>query len=409
MSKKLMAVLAVAVLMVPFVALADAEEDDADFEGVIDILEAIVEEPIEFEFTDDHGENMEMIKDKIKQIAASTEYEVTDETIESAIKNLFSIPVNSVLGDDAEVIDYRIGAGSMKLALDVPAFLFGILDSDSESPIEVILNSVGEIGILMDFPVKLDVRINETITQVGSPELDLSGIGGTGILEKVISIDNVNTLEGVETTISEGSIYNVDLRPSLAIYLAAGVLAATDIVSQHSFFVNLDLAAKGGFNMEMEKESGTGPEKISSGINVNSMAIEAGLGFNGVGGEDDSSLTLGIDKLKVDLSYGLGIDGKENKCTIRNSGLMGIVNGASITFSGSTFAGLHIDTSNITVIAGGTDEHPRTPAMEEIISKAKSDTAAQPYEYGKVQYIAGGVLAILGLIIIIFVSKAKGY
>jgi hypothetical protein len=115
-------------------------------------------------------------------------------------------------------------------------------------------------------------------------------------------------------------------------------------------------------------------------------------------------IIVGIDKISMDLGYSSDLDGEVRKCNIRNSGVLSIANGIVISRTGSE------GSSDVRIpIYDPDDPDPRPPGMDEIINTAKEQSITVLTFDPTKQYMIGGALAGIAVLLIVAIRFGKKY
>lgn len=430
-SKKALSVMAVLLMLagaffVP-VSTTDAEEkgmfevadiDPGDIEDealqealekLVDILNVIRGEAHVFEFTSDSVDNWIKIHDFLKEAAEELELDITEEEIAEMTNNLGMIPMNmldTTLFDPMD--DIEIGPGSLKVAVDIPDFLIQLLLNDDE---QVKLGGFGELGILMDVHSDINVQATDDVERIGVFGSGLitafeNALGSySDIAKNLIVCDDIDVLKAKSVSIAKDSIYSVHTDTKLSIYSSFETNTNLHVDDGESKYVsfNICLHVRGSISNEMTKVSGTGPDSIKSKLEFNNLDIDFVFGMGNLDSKP-RDIIVGIDKISMDLGYSSDLDGEVRKCNIRNSGVLSIANGIVISRTGSE------GSSDVRIpIYDPEDPDPRPPGMDEIINTAKEQSITVLTFDPTKQYMIGGALAGIAVLLIVAIRFGKKY
>ncbi len=430
-SKKVLSVMAVLLMMagaffVP-VSTADAEEkgmfevadiDPGDIEDealqealekLVDILNVIRGEAHVFEFTSDSVDNWIKIHDFLEKAAEELELDITEEEIAEMTNNLGMIPMNmldTTLFDPMD--DIEIGPGSLKVAVDIPDFLIQLLQNDDE---QVKLGGFGELGILMDVHSDINVQATDDVERIGVFGSGLitafeNALGSyADIAKNLIVCDDIDVLKAKSVSIAKDSIYSVHTDTKLSIYSSFETNTNLHVDDGGSKYVSFKICLhiRGSISNEMVKQSGTGPDSIISKLEFNNTDIDFLFGMGNLDSKP-RDIIIGIDKISMDVGYASEINGEVKKCNIRNSGVLSIANGIVVSKTGSE------GSSDVRIpIYDPDDPDPRPPGMDEIINTAKEQSiTVQTFDPTK-QYMIGGALAGIAVLLIVAIRFGKKY
>jgi hypothetical protein len=387
-------------------------EDEAlqeALEKLVDILNVIRGEAHVFEFTSDSVDNWIKIHDFLKEAAEELELDITEEEIAEMTNNLGMIPMNmldTTLFDPMD--DIEIGPGSLKVAVDIPDFLIQLLLNDDE---QVKLGGFGELGILMDVHSDINVQATDDVERIGVFGSGLitafeNALGSySDIAKNLIVCDDIDVLKAKSVSIAKDSIYSVHTDTKLSIYSSFETNTNLHVDDGESKYVsfNICLHVRGSISNEMTKVYGTGPDSIKSKLEFNNLDIDFVFGMGNLDSKP-RDIIVGIDKISMDLGYSSDLDGEVRKCNIRNSGVLSIANGIVISRTGSE------GSSDVRIpIYDPEDPDPRPPGMDEIINTAKEQSITVLTFDPTKQYMIGGALAGIAVLLIVAIRFGKKY
>ena len=142
---------------------------------------------------------------------------------------------------------------------------------------------------------------------------------------------------------------------------------------------------------------------MKSSLKFDSLDLEVGLGLSDILSLNPG-LIFGINGLGIDATYSTDIDGEQQSMSMKNSGIMALMNGVQISMNNGDMSVMNVNVSGV-----NHGEKVRSPEMNAIIGAAMNDSTADvPFDNTK-QMIVGGSLAVVGLILIIAVRFGKKY
>ena len=379
------------------------------FEKFVTVMNALQGGVCDLQFSESE-DNVQKVKDALKEISDEAEVELSDDEINTITGYLGLLP--TVLLSSYEFTpedDLEITKGHMKAANDIPDYLIHMFTSDSDS---VELNEVGEMGCLMDFGTKMTVSAGSDIDNTGlffsSAIKSISSALGnySAIAKNFVVTDNSGLLEGVDVNIAEGSRYSAESTVHAAVYTSFKLDTNFDTASSgEKIYVkfNIGLHVKGEVETDMKLLSGSGPETMKSSLKFDSLDLEVGLGLSDILSLNPG-LIFGINGIGIDATYSTDIDGEQQSMSMKNSGIMALMNGVQISMNNGDMSVMNVNVSGV-----NHGEKVRSPEMNAIIGAAMNDSTADvPFDNTK-QMIVGGSLAVVGLILIIAVRFGKKY
>ena len=387
----------------------DTSSIQESLEELVEILRYIRGTAMEIDFTNESADNTQQIHDLLRDSADALELEITEEDIERVTNYFGVIPVNlltSTLFEPENEI--QISEGSLKLGVEIPEFLIELLtNGDAETEV----SGLAELGIILDVHSDIDLRAEDDIVRTGMfgsgfiTAFDNAAGPISKVLKNLIVSDNIDVLKNRPVSIAKDSVYSDHTDTNLAMYISFDTdtnVNDTSSDSQYMLF-NVGLHIRGTIDNKMELISGNGPQSIDSSMDFNSMDVEFAIGVSNLN-EDVRELMFGIKRVSMDLKYTSDVDGAEETCTIKNSGVLSVAHGVSIAMQAT-------DDAPITVQKPKYKEtsEERSPTMNAIILEAKEQSVSESSFDPTNQYMVGGALAAIALAIIIGIRFVKKY
>lgn len=414
MNKKILALLLV--FMMAFTATLPAVQADADDEEdndlsdsiIIKILEAIHNKSYTVELTDDHAANRAIIVDLINSVLSSESggIVITEEFADMLVGYFATMVLKYVVSDDFEYNGGTdIDAGYVKAASDIPQYMIDLISGkDTEVDYSKMF---AECGLSIDLNLGCDVN-TDGLDHIG---LDISGMESSPIsslLTALIGTDNPDAFNGMDVVAEDGSIYSASANLKLLTYL--GIFADSNIGKTDKdpyAALRIVLNANGKFGESLNRVSGTGPESIRTGLELNNLSLDLVVDIAKNGSKTNISLT--INKALIDAKYYIGADGDYKETAIHNSNLMAMVNGTTIVVSGDRNPVTH-EVSIITDAEMAKARADRSQTVNDIIDEAKDGTENETEEIDRtIPLIVSAVLAIVGIAVISAVKFGKKY
>jgi len=395
---------------------ADIDPEDIEDEALQEVLDKLVEllnvirgEAHIFDFTSDVEENRQKIHDFLEEAAAELEMDLPEDEIKKLTNYLGVIPMVLLATTMFDPVgDIDIGEGSLKVAVGIPDFLIELLKNEGE---QVELGGFGEMGILMDVHSDINVRATDDVERIGVFGSGLitalnNALGSySNIAKNLIVCDDLDMLKARPVSIGKDSEYAVHTDTNLAIYSSFETNTNLHMEDGESKFVsfNICLHIRGSISNEMERISGTGPQTIKTELDFNSTDIDFVFGMGNLNSKSRDIL-VGVDKISMDVGYSSDIDGEVKSCSVRNSGVLSIANGILISREGSEGSG------DVPVPIYVPDKpEPRPPGMDEIINSAKEQAITVQKFDPTTQYMVGGALAGVAVLLIAIIRFGKKY
>lgn len=394
----------------------DVDPEDIEDEALQEVLDRLVEllnvirgEAHVFDFTSDAESNRQMIHDFLEEAAAELEIDLPEEENRKMTNYLGVIPMlllATTLFDPVD--DVNIGEGSLKVAIDIPDFLIELLQNDDE---QVELGGFGELGILMDVHSDINMKASDDIERIGVFGSGLitalnNALGSySSIAKNLIVCDDLDMLKARPVSIVKDSEYRVHTDTDLSVYSSFETNTNLHMDDGGSKFVsfNICLHIRGSISNVMERISGTGPQTIKTELDFNSTDIDFVFGIGNLESQSRSIL-VGIDKISMDIGYSSDIDGDVKSCSIRNSGVLSIANGILISREGSE------GTGDVRIPIYDPDKpDPRPPGMDDIINTAKEQAITVQKFDPTMQYMVGGAMAGIAVLLIAIIRFGKKY
>ncbi len=381
--------------------------------SLIEVLNIIRAEPHNLEFTDDPDANKEEVKDMLESAAAALGISITEEKMNEITNSLGTVPMDLLSSSKFSAADdVTIEEGMIATAAEFPEYLIKMFTGDDSTPVEV--DKVAEMGILMKLGTEMNVKADEDVSNIGLFTTGfISSINESlgkfsNVAENLLVCDNIDLLKGRDVTIPAGSEYAINTTTNLSVYMSFDADSNVGSTGGDSKFVDykIGLHIKGGVDVDMERISGSGPQSIKTGVNFNSMDVDFSLGFDNVGTGEAPKLMVGVNGFKVNIDYNSNVDGDLQKCTVKDSGVMNVINGIKISMNSTSSEGFK-DVPITSFRDNSGDE--RDPEMQAVITEAKADSVTERTFDPTMQYMAGGALALIGIILIVAVAAGKKY
>lgn len=388
--------------------------DNLELEGFGDILNMIFNtiDVLDGEYIDiDLNGTPEENRESLKEIITAGDESLSDKA-DTVIDYLGLMPAALLASSNVTGSDADIGRGTLKAVYDVPEHLVKMLTGDDSEPAE--LYSAGEVGIQIALATSLEqMTFSDDTTNIGLPFKDLIGtissaLGNFGkVFKNIFVTDNTDLLTGKETYIAEGAVYDCVSYSDLCVYALFELDTNVDKVDPDAkpyINYNISLQMLGGIHTEMTKVSGDGPESIESVLELNTVDLGLVLGFSDID-SDEPGFTLGINSLKFDMDFTEDIDGDSDTMNVSNSGIMAFANGIQVTLNDNS--GLkHVDIANRHAIL---PEKAKSGEEKAILNDAKVESQTEEVSSNQMQYMVGGALGIVGLLIICVMRIGKKY
>lgn len=381
--------------------------------SIIQVLNVIRADVHDLDFTDDENPE-DTIKEMLEEASEDLELDLSDSQINDILNSIGTVPMillSSSKFSPSE--DVEISGNGVETAVEFPEYLIRMFTGDDSEPVEV--EKLSEMGIKMDIGTLMKVKADEDVSSLGMFTTGfMSSISDSlgqfsSIANNLLVIDNMDLMKGRDVNIPSGSEYELRTNTNIVTYVSFE--ADSDLDSGGSYDSNfvdfkIGLHVKGSVDVEMKRISGDGPELIKTGVDFNKTDLNFSLGFDNIG-SGSPSLVVGIDKMNFDIAYKSDVDGDLQTCTVKDSGVINVINGIKLSVGSSVTSDGFKDVP-ISSFKDNSGEK-RDAQMESIIDEAKSEAVTEEIIDSTNQYITGGALAIVGILIIILIGAGKKY